>query len=119
MVFAISEEWHNICDRGDCRTFGKYRRVDSINYKLSFVLCFVLVFSATGCSYHRAHISFSECEEDLKVPSSGWEGRRLGTVRTGEGGAIWERCTDVAEGSLWILMEDARMMGGNAIGEVR
>ena len=32
---------------------------------------------------------------------------------------MWERCTAVAEGSLWVLMEDARKLGGNAIGEIR
>jgi hypothetical protein len=72
-----------------------------------------------GCSYHRAYIAYSEYQGDVQVASTGWEGRRLGPVSAGEGGAIWERCTDVAKGSLWILMEDARKMGGNAIGEIR
>lgn len=87
--------------------------------KLSALLCGALVWSGIGCSYHRAYISYSEYQEDVLVASTGWEGRRLGAVRAGEGGALWERCTDVAQGSLWILMEDARKMGGNAIGEVR
>jgi hypothetical protein len=74
---------------------------------------------AAGCSYHRAYISYSEYDEDVQVAAAGWEGRGLGSVSAREGGAIWERCTDVAAGSLWILMEDTRAMGGNAIGEIR
>jgi hypothetical protein len=83
------------------------------------LLCGLLSWSLAGCSYHRAYLSYSEYQEDVKVAATGFEGRRLGTVRAGEGGAIWERCTDVAAGSLWILMEDTRRMGGNALGEIR
>jgi hypothetical protein len=81
----------------------------------------VLVAAAlgTGCSYHRAYIAYTEYSEDVRVAATGWEGRALGRVAAAEGGAIWERCTDVARGSLWILMEDARRLGGNAIGDVR
>lgn len=60
----------------------------------------LLPWSVVGCSYHRAYVSYSEYEEDVQVAATGWEGRRLGTVSAGEGGALWERCTDVAEGSL-------------------
>ena len=81
--------------------------------------CVVLLATAFGCSYHRAYVSYSEYQEDVRVASAGWEGRRLGPVSAGEGGALWEKCTDIAEGSLWILMEDTRRMGGNAIGEIR
>jgi len=83
------------------------------------IACGLLLVAGFGCSYHRAYISYSEYEGGVQVASTGWEGRRLGPVSAGEGGAIWERCTDVAKGSLWILMEDARKMGGNAIGEIR
>lgn len=81
--------------------------------------CVVLVVSGIGCSYHRAYVSYSKYEEDVQVAAAGWEGRRLGPVSAKEGGALWERCTDIAEGSLWVLMEDTRKMGGNAIGEIR
>jgi hypothetical protein len=81
--------------------------------------CVLMILAGFSCSYHRAYISYSEYEEDVQVAAAGWEGQRLGPVSAGEGGALWEKCTDVAEGSLWILMEDARRMGGNAIGEIR
>lgn len=86
---------------------------------LNLAVCAVLLWSSFGCSYHRAYVSYNEYQEDVQVAATGWEGRRLGPVGAREGGALWERCTDVAEGSLWILMEDARKMGGNAIGEIR
>jgi len=81
--------------------------------------CVLLLGSALGCSYNRAYISYNEYEDDVRAAATGWDGRRLGTVSAGEGGAIWETCTNVAEGSMWILMEDTRKMGGNAIGEIR
>jgi len=83
------------------------------------VACIVVVASALGCSYHRAYVSYSKYEEDVQVAAAGWDGRRLGPVSAREGGALWEKCTDVAAGSLWVLMEDARKLGGNAIGEIR
>lgn len=86
---------------------------------ISLMGCVVLLATGLGCSYHRAYVSYSEYQDDVRVASSGWEGRRLGPVSAGEGGALWEKCTDIAEGSLWILMEDTRRMGGNAIGEIQ
>jgi len=79
----------------------------------------VLIGSGLGCSYHRAYVSYAEHEEDVQVAAAGWDGRRIGPVSAREGGALWEKCTSVAEGSLWVLMDDARKMGGNAIGEIR
>jgi hypothetical protein len=81
--------------------------------------CALVLMVGAGCTYHRAYISYQEYDEDVQVAAAGWEGRRLGPVSAHEGGAIWERCTDVAAGSMWILMEDTRAMGGNAIGEIR
>ncbi len=87
--------------------------------RVVLLACGALLVSVTGCSYHRAYISYTEYEEDVQVAAAGWEGRRLGPVSAREGGALWEKCTDVAAGSLWVLMEDTRKMGGNAIGEIR
>jgi len=86
---------------------------------MTLVVCVVLIGSALGCSYHRAYVSYSTYEEDVQVAAAGWDGRRLGRVSAREGGALWEKCTAVAEGSLWVLMDDTRKMGGNAIGEIR
>jgi len=86
---------------------------------MTLVVCVVLLGSGFGCSYHRAYVSYSKVEEDVQVAAAGWDGRRLGPVSAREGGALWEKCTAVAEGSLWVLMDDTRKMGGNAIGEIR
>jgi hypothetical protein len=86
---------------------------------MTLVACVVVIGSAFGCSFHRAYVSYSKFEEDVQVAAAGWDGRRLGPVSAHEGGALWEKCTAVAEGSLWVLMEDTRKMGGNAIGEIR
>ena len=82
-------------------------------------VCVVFLGSGLGCSYHRAYVSYSKVDEDVQVAAAGWDGRRLGPVSAREGGALWEKCTAVAEGSLWVLMDDTRKMGGNAIGEIR
>ena len=86
---------------------------------MTLVVCCFLIGSGLGCSYHRAYVSYSKYENDVRVAAAGWDGRRLGPVSAREGGALWEKCTAVAEGSLWVLMDDARKMGGNAIGEIR
>lgn len=90
-----------------------------MNRSIVLVACALILMSAVGCSYQRAYISYPEYNRDVRVAAKGWEGRRLGPVSANEGGALWEKCTDVAEGSLWVLMEDTRKMGGNAIGEIR
>ena len=86
---------------------------------LLLIVCCVAATAVSGCSFHRAYVSYNDAESDVQVAAEGWDGRRLGPVSAREGGALWEKCTDVAEGSLWVLMEDARKMGGNAIGEIR
>jgi len=86
---------------------------------MALLVFVVLLGSASGCSFHRAYVSYAEYEEDVQVAAAGWDGRRLGPVSAREGGALWEKCTAVAEGSLWVLMEDTRKLGGNAIGEIR
>jgi len=79
----------------------------------------LVVAAAAGCTYQRAYIDYSESGKDVRLTASGWEGQRLGPVSASQGGAIWASCTKVAEGSLWILMDNTRKMGGNAIGEIR
>lgn len=90
-----------------------------MNRSVVLTACALILGSAAGCSYHRAYVSYPTIDQDVRVAAAGWEGRRLGPVSAHEGGALWEKCTDIAEGSLWVLMEDTRRMGGNAIGEIR
>lgn len=77
----------------------------------------LLLFPA--CSYHRAYVDHTEYEGKMPIQEKPWDGELLGPIRAGEAGAIWEKCTDIARGSVWVLMDDTRKMGGNAIGDVR
>ncbi len=74
---------------------------------------------ATGCTYHRAYFSYEDQGGDIATRAGSWDGVRLGVVTASEGGAVWKDCTAVAEGSVWVLMEKTRAMGGNAIGDFR
>jgi len=90
-----------------------------MNRSIALMTCVVMVAAAGGCSYHRAYISYDRNQDDVRIAASAWDGQRLGPVTASEGGAIWEKCTDVAEGSVWVLMDEARRMGGNALGDIR
>jgi hypothetical protein len=84
----------------------------------AIAVAMVLLLSS-ACTYHRAYLDYDEHGRDVRTNPRGWDGERLGVVRASEGGAIWEPCTRVAEGSLWVLMEETRRLGGNAIGDFR
>jgi len=73
---------------------------------------------AQGCSYHSAFVRYDEYTEVALQPES-FEGENLGLVTIKEGGAIWKECTDVARGAIWLLIDEARRRGGNAVGEIR
>lgn len=83
------------------------------------MLLVALMAVATGCTYHRAYIDYEDHEGNVAMQPGGWDGERLGVVRASEGGAVWKDCTTVAEASIWVLMEETRKLGGNAIGEFR
>jgi len=78
-----------------------------------------VALTLTACTYHRAYISYDEQSADVQLRADAWQGERLGVVRASEGGAVWKDCTEVAEASIWVLMEEARKLGGNAIGDFR
>jgi hypothetical protein len=78
----------------------------------------VLLLSS-ACTYHRAYLDYEPHNGDVRTSANGWDGERLGVVRASEGGAVWEGCTTVANGSIWVLMEETRKLGGNAIGDFR
>jgi hypothetical protein len=78
-----------------------------------------LVVLASACTYQRAYLSYQEQQGGVGLRADTWEGERLGVVRASEGGAIWRDCTTLAEGSVWVLVEETRKLGGNAIGDFR
>ncbi len=83
------------------------------------ILAAVLLLGVTACTHQRAYINYEDGPGDVRMRAGGWDGERLGVVRASEGGPIWKDCTNVAEASIWMLMEATRKMGGNAIGEFR
>ena len=87
--------------------------------RLGVLLLAVSAVTSSACTYHRAYIDDAEFEEKMPIRNAAWDGELIGPLRAGEGGAIWEKCTNIARGSIWLLMDDARKMGGNAIGDVR
>lgn len=78
----------------------------------------LVVLLAGGCSSHSAFISYEEYTE-VPLQASSFQGERLGPIFIKEGGAIWKECTDVARGSLWRLIDEAKRRGGNAVGDIR
>lgn len=78
-----------------------------------------LLLAVSACTYHRAYISYEDQAGDIAMRARSWDGERLGVVRASEGGAVWKDCTTVAEASIWVLMDEARRLGGNAIGDFR
>lgn len=88
--------------------------------RLASVMAVVaLLLTVSACTYHRAYIAYEDHGSDVAMRAQSWDGERLGVVRASEGGAVWKDCTTVAEASIWILMEETRKLGGNAIGDFR
>lgn len=81
-------------------------------------LIHLLVLSTLSCSYHRALVNYDEYDEVSMHPSN-WDGEALGMVSANNGGAIWNDCTKAAKASIWILIDETRALGGNAIGDIR
>jgi len=86
---------------------------------LAVLVCACLLFVTTSCSYHRAHFRYDEYADEMPIRTESWEGEALGPVSANEKGAIWNNCTESARGTLWLLMDDTRRLGGNAIGDIR
>jgi hypothetical protein len=78
----------------------------------------VLLAAVSACTYHRAYFSYEDKGDEFPIRTDGWEGVRLGRVYASEGGAIWKDCTPIAEAAVWVLMDQTRKLGGNAIGEI-
>jgi hypothetical protein len=78
-----------------------------------------LLILSTSCSYHRAHFDYTDEAGAMSVSATAQDGERLGLVSANEGGAIWNDCTGSARGTLWLLMDRTKKLGGNAIGEIR
>jgi hypothetical protein len=95
------------------------RRREATMRRVGIVSVCLLLAVVSACSYHRAYFSYEENGDEIPIRTDGWEGVRLGRVYASEGGAIWKDCTPIAEAAVWVLMDETRKLGGNAIGELR
>lgn len=85
--------------------------------RFMFPIMILLAVVAGACSSHRAHVTHST--QTLPMWNESLAGEVLGPVAANEGGFLWTECTKAAEGSLWVLIQQTREMGGNAIGDVK
>jgi len=88
-------------------------------YRLQVILTIAVILLGTACSYHRAHVWYRDYHDQIPMLADPWDGEALGTVSARDGGAIWRKCTDVARGSIWHLIDETEQLGGNAIGDIR
>jgi hypothetical protein len=93
--------------------------VASMSRTMNVITAAFLILIGSACTYQRAYLSYGEQSSDVAVQADSWEGERLGVVRASEGGAIWKDCTTLAEASVWVLVEETKKLGGNAIGDFR
>jgi hypothetical protein len=76
-----------------------------------------LALGTQACTYHRAYVDYDEYHR-VSLSGTSLEGEALGKVEAHQGGAIWKDCTDVARGTLWVLVDETRRLGGNAVGDL-
>lgn len=79
----------------------------------------VALLSLSACTYQRAYLSYPYQPGKIPVNATSVNGERLGIVHGRAGGPVWAKCTEVAEDSIWVLIEQTARLGGNAVGDVR
>lgn len=79
----------------------------------------VAVALSGGCAYQRAYIAYDRPEQALPLAATPFAGEAVGVVKAAEGGPVWKDCTKVAEAAVWVLIDETRRHGGNAVGNIR
>ncbi len=87
--------------------------------RITGALLIIAVALSGACTYQRAYIAYDHHEGGLALASEALDGETLGTVAAAESGPVWKDCTEVAEAAVWVLIDEARRLGGNAIGDIR
>lgn len=72
-----------------------------------------------ACAYQRAYINYDRHEGGMPLAATAFAGESLGVVVAAESGPVWKDCTEVAEAAVWVLIDEARRLGGNAVGDIR
>lgn len=83
------------------------------------VLLAVAVTFSGACAYQRAYIAYGRPEAGLPLAAAPFAGEAIGVVRAAEMGPVWKDCTKVAEAAVWVLIDETRRLGGNAVGGIR
>ena len=72
-----------------------------------------------ACTYQRALVAYDGPEARLPLAAAPLAGEAIGVVRAAEGGPVWRDCTKVAKAAVWVLIDETRRLGGNAVGNIR
>lgn len=83
------------------------------------VLLLVAVALSSACAYQRAYVAYDRPEQGLPLAATPLSGEDIGVVRAAEGGPVWKDCTAVARAAVWVLIDETRRLGGNAVGNIR
>jgi hypothetical protein len=83
------------------------------------VLLAVAVALSGACAYQRAYIAYDRPEQALPLAETPLAGEAIGVVKAAEGGPVWKDCTKVAKAAVWVLIDETRRRGGNAVGNIR
>lgn len=81
-------------------------------------LAFAVMLSG-ACAYQRAYIAYDRLEQALPLAATPLAGQAVGVVRAAEDGPVWKDCTRVAEAAVWVLIDETRRLGGDAVGSIR
>jgi len=87
--------------------------------RIAAVLLAVTVAFSGACVTQRAFIAYDGPEARVPLAASPFAGEAIGVVRAAEGGPVWRDCTKVAKAAVWVLIDEARRLGGNAVGNIR
>ncbi len=83
-------------------------------------ICLLLiVVILSGCSIYPLKVSYQEFSDEILVKTDAWSGEKVGTVRGSSGGFLWSDCRNAAHSAMHDLIDHAKEMGANAIGEVK
>lgn len=86
--------------------------------KTCFLLLLILLI-VTGCSVYPLRVSYQEFSDDLLVKTDSWNGEKIGKVRASNGGFLWSDCRTAAHSAMHELIENAKVKGANAIGDLK
>jgi hypothetical protein len=73
----------------------------------------------SACTYQRAYIAYADNPGQVPLSAAPFDGEVLGVVTASESGQVWKDCTKVAEAAVWVLIDETRRLGGNAVGNIR